>query len=486
MLTELSLKNGKNLSKALLSQNKFLVPKPGTLLSELYKFSYDSNSLKVENEDLIEDAIAHYSQGKEVENKGIKSYILSDHDSLMDNYITDLTNIFSNQINFARNTVNKLMTEFTEELENSLSSFTPKEPEDFFKVRYYTLPNIFKSELITEIKDTNKSLYALEPLALNTLNFNDFKIEEYVLTSDPELDKVISEFVNDLKERNVLNKYILENIKDYELDIIDLLDYAMINYLFYRALSEKTDLNLGLTVMDLRSRAFNNKIAFANKIKTALDLYDSNLRNGNLLTSTSETKFSILSDKTFNITIYEDNFKLLAEKEVGIEAVFGFIVDSNTSNITVNELINKKDYYVDKWSKLKSLYMLNLTKNKLNIFKQYTKILYDKYLRKVYEEIVSKDEELKIDEKRYIEEANKKFDCFINNVTLEQSEDLIYVSLKVIAESVFWFSNAYELLKEMNDILNTVEDITPQDAAMYSAIKYLTNFMLDQVNVTNI
>jgi hypothetical protein len=74
----------------------------------------------------------------------------------------------------------------------------------------------------------------------------EFDLLSYILTGDEAQDRLITGWFTILSNGNALH-YILDNIPEYSLSVIDLLDYSLINYLFCFYLLNKADLTVGLS-----------------------------------------------------------------------------------------------------------------------------------------------------------------------------------------------------------------------------------------------
>jgi hypothetical protein len=478
MLSNSSVTIGTNLAEIISDANIKLVPKQSTLLQELTSSVTNNLFSKVDKREYIEPTILQASLGNEVVVKNIKSYSQSTHDTIMDNYIEDLANIVTNHISFSRNVVNKEINKLKEKVQEGLSSFKYKDAEDFFSITYFKLQDVFRSfiienEISTYKGATNKFFY--DTVDLSKIDRTEFDLLTYILTGDEEQDKYISTWFSALGKEKALG-YIIDNVPEYSLSVNNLLDYSLINYLFYRNLLSKSDLELGYSSIQMKSKAVANKDYFGNKLAISIEFYQKDIRNNKLLTSDSETAFSYFNDKPLSITVYEESFVKLAEGGCSIEVLFGFISSENRNNITTDELIANKENYLTKWNNTRSLYLISMNNSKLDIFKQILRTKFEESITELSEE----ETETSKTSPEYTADTRKMGNDYIDQLQLSEIDDLDKITLDLVAKFRFRFTNAYFLLNEMSEILKMSDKIDPLEAALFASVKYVTDFLLEQ------
>lgn len=483
MLSNTSVVVGTNLAEIFVDKGMKLIPKQSTLLLELSSAISNNLFSKIENRDLIETSILQASAGSEVTHKGTKSYSHSLHDTVMDNYIEELTTIVSNHVSFARNTVNKEVSKLTDSVQQALSSYKYQEPEDFFNVSYFKLHDVFRSFIIdNEINSykNSSSKFFFDPMGLSAagLTTEEFDLLSYILTGDEEQDSLIVSWFNTLGKEKALH-YLVNNIPEYSLSVKALLDFSLINYLFYRNLHNKADLNLGLSSIQLKSKSASNRDYFGNKLSVAIEFYYRDVRNGVIFTTDSNTSFSIFNTRQLDITIYEESFTKLAEGGGSIEVIFGYISSEGKIDVTVDKLIANLDKYVSNWRNTRSMYLVYLNNSKLDIFKQLVAQKFEESLNDLTE-AEKTDGFSSVD---YVETTKKLAKEYIDSLELSEIDNIDLIALELIARIRFRFSNAYFILKEMHEIMLMNDDIQPLEAALYATIKYVTDFLIEQVDV---
>lgn len=490
MLSPSSATIGTNLAEILDDNAVKLVPKSNTLLSELNLALVNNlfnTPTNFHDKDSIPPTLIGASNGSEIVIKGNKTYQHSNHDSFMDNYIEDLSKLVTGYISFARTVANKEINLLKEELQESLTAYKHKEPEDFFNVSFFKLNEVFNtyvaSEEIKTYADSNSKFF-YENMNISKLLTTEFDLEKYILTGDAEQDTVIIGWFNSIGKEKAIS-YISDVIPEYMLSTDQLLDYSLINYLLYRNLTEKTDLDLGFPVAGLRSKSSANRDYFGNKLFISLELYGKDIRNGRILSTNSNLSFSYFNKDAISITIYEENLQKLAEAGLGLDVIFGYISSGRGEvDINVSELIERRAEYLSKWSNTRSLYLISLNSSRLDIFKQ---ILRERFESSLNREEKSQDEIEYIGaNSNYLIETKKLANAYIDDLQVSDIDDVCKVTLELVAKIRYRFTNAYDILREMEEILKMSDKIEPLEAALYSTIKYVTDYMLSQCDVVTV
>lgn len=485
MLNQSSAVVGSNLAQAFVEQGIVLVPKANTLVSEL-GVALSNNLLGGDGlgMDAIASVLVSGSTGYEqIARGGNKEYVSSSHDTFMDNYIDDLAGLVAGYVGFARGVVNKEVTALKEAVEDAMASYKHKEPEEFFSVTYFELHEVFVSHVVeSEISGyVSASSSHFESMSLRKIVENDFDLGGYLMTGDQDQDRIIASWMAQVGGQKACG-YLLENVREYEMSVDQLLDYALVNYLFYRNLTIKTDLEVGLSLSALRSKASVNRDHFGKMLVVLLEQYKKDVRNGRLMTTTSAVGFSYFNAKALSVTIYSESFAKLAEGGGSIEMIFGHLssVDGGNS-ITVDRILADKEGYLAKWHNTRSLYLILMNSNRLDIFKQ---ILRDRFEASLDAKVDNGDEqEYLLAHPQFIFETKKLGNAYIDALQASQIDDLDTLCLELVAKIRYSYTNGYYILKEMSELLKMSEKIEPMEAALYATIKYVTDFLLESVDV---
>lgn len=492
MLTTSAVDIGVNIAEVLTDSNKKLSTKASTLVSQLSSVTANSCfTQEFSSKGTIKNVLVAATRGEDVDgedvdgDEGPTQYRESEHDTIMDNYILDLSKLVNNYLSFARSVVNPKVSEFREKMEEALCSHSHKDPEEFFNVTYYKPHDIFNGQLV---KDEVSSLsgktnhYKKESLNLKTLEEVEYKeLEKYFLTGHEGTDRDLLSWLGGVTD---IKTYLFSNVSEFNLPLTKQLDYALVNFLFYRNLHENPEVNTGETTVVIKRKAFENKEYFGNLLASTLKSYEIQIKSGKLLSTETDTSFSYISEGPFDVVIFEENFAKVAEKGCGIETIFGYLssVDSST-NLTVDNLVENKEAYANTWLRTRGLYLVHLNSKRIDIFKHLARTTFDDSLSEG--NLTEVEVEQFGSNSAFREETLEQGHNYISSLCVEDIEDLECISLKLVAGIRFRFSNAYDILKSMDDLLKADEDLDPKEAALYSAIDVLLDFCLEQVEVVS-
>lgn len=469
MLLESSIEVGTNLAEIFVDKGYKLVPKQQTLIAVLT--------------DATEGIYEPVDANVVCNANGAAAGFISNHDSYMDNYIVDLIQLATKHVGFARAVVNREVNLFKEEVVTSLSNYKYKDPEDFFNVSYYKLHDIFTSQFITDKLTTYSGAGGKsEPEQFNLLSLKqgDFDLAKFVTIGDEEYDALIQGWVNEVGVSKLLG-LVTEEVNQYGLTTVDNLTYTLINYLFYSNLADNGGLNLGFSETQLKTKAAYNRDYYGDRLAVALEYYRRDIRNNVLIANKLTRSFSYYSSEPVDLIVYEETFSKLAEAGGSIEVIFGYLATVTGKEGTVDELVENKERYMQMWLNTRSLYAITLNNNKLDTFKHILKMSFDKILTTA--EVSEEVSKYLTTNTGYIEQVRTKANDYINSIDIQGMANLNDISIDLIAKIRYGFTSAYRILREMQNILQLSDTYTPLEAALLAAVKYITDFLVEEIDV---
>lgn len=481
MLNKFTTELAVNLAEVITDSKISLSSKPNTLMGELCSAVNNNDLLNVRpvSVDGISGHLEATSTGVVTTNRdGDKEYAGSEHDAIMDNYISEMTVLLSNYLNFSRNTVNSKVFEFKETAEEVVDGYRFKDPEDFFEVEYFKLPEIFNSQVVTdEISDLKgKTNHYNKP----SINLEAIKGEQswdqYFMTGHEGTD---TEILSWIKTVDWVSGILLDNVNEFNLSLKNSLEYSLVNYIFYRNLKERLNINTGDSTGILRSKASELACYYGELTAASIGNYKAMVKTGRLLDTSTQTNFSYLSKEVFKVVVFEESFSKAIESGCTIETVFGFLASVESSHsLNVKDLEKNKDKYNSVWTRTRGLYLVYLNNNRLDTFKHLLRTIVDAQLSN--DLLTESEKEIIESDPSFNKKTLKLSHEYIDNLQVSEIEDLDTIALELVAKIRFRFSNAYDILKEMDELLKANEDLEPKEAALYSAINYLTDYLLEQ------
>lgn len=476
---------GTNLALILHDRKIDLTPKAATLVEALSKPV--KNRIDTLGNGWTTEALPHIlvesSQGDRsvVQGSPNSVYNPTEHDTLMDNYIVELSQIIGQHVNFARQVVHTKVKHLQDATEAAFSRFQIKEAEDFFVVHYYEHPELFKSDFIAQEVLSVKT----PPKSAMIVNFGDalsgeFDLSAYFVTGDEVTDELIQKWISKTGKDKLMS-YLTPKSAGYELTLFgpNAIDFYMTNFLLYRQLAIKQDISVGMSERQLITAASTNRDYYAGQLANQLENYERAVNQGVLLTPDSETKFSYLSGRKFEITIYEDAFKALVDEDRAMEKIYGAIASTGSTSLTVEMVKGQGPTLLAKWNSVRSLYSAYLVSSRSNLLKSSLKLALDSAI----DLECGEGEDCPIKDTTYRAQSVELALAYIDTLQSSDADDLYKVCMEVMARIVYRFSNAYFFIREMYEILEHDDDIDPRDAAHAACVSYITDFLLEQVDI---
>lgn len=484
MLSKNSCQLGINLAQMLYEQNKDLTPVAGTLMQELASSSFSPIPREANNRDTSEIAshMERNSTGFYSPNKAnTTDYHGGKHDALMDNYIDTLTTLVTNHVQYARAVVYPKVQYLASHVEEALKNYEVQQPEDFFEVHVYRLPEVLQTVLI------EKEALSFTPgsAVVHVMNFGQdvaptFDLVNYVITGDKAEDTLIASWMNEVGVDYL--KGFLFGAK-FTLDAgtapHDQINSSLINFLFYRNLAIKQDMGTGMSVIQLVTRASDNRDYHAQALRSAVEMYRIQMKHGAILAPNSNVAFSYIGNTRFGITVYDETFTKATQEGATIEQVFGYISQNSNINLTVDMLKSEGVKYSQAWNNVRGLYMSHITSHRDLAFKMALKM---KVTEAIYHDATDELTQFFNENHGFEEETAKMVNAYVDKLdtlSLDHAQD-IYIDL--IAGIAFRHSSAARIIREMVAITKQDDTVDPAHAALYSTIKYVTDFLIEEVN----
>lgn len=484
MLNKNSCQLATNLSLMLYEQKKDLTPVAGTLMQELSVSSFFPLYPEDTNLENLPNAIHNACLGSVDKVGGKNSYNNSKHDAIMDNYIDTISTLVTNHVQFARAVVYPKVQYLAEQVNLALKSYEIQQPEDFFEVSMYILPEVFQTNLV----DTEVVNFDTAGVANHVMNFGDsvkgdFNLQEYVNIGDSQEDALISKWIASVG-MDKLNSYLFSPSTYIlaALPLHELIDYSFINFLFYRSLTFRQDLSAGLSVIQLTTRSSDNRDYYARELKAALNTYHLQIKQGVILSANSDVSFSYLSNKRFSITIYEESFTKAVQQGATLEQVFGYISRYANVSLTADMLKEQGALYSSGWNTVRGLYMTHITSHRDVALKMALKL---KTTEAIYHNLSEEDSEFFKSNNGFEQKTAEMINAYVGNLdttALDRTNDIF---IDLIAAIAYRHTSAARIIREMVYHLEQDATMEPVQAALASTVKYLTDFLIEEITVTS-
>jgi len=503
MILEERAKKAVDIANIVLAMNKSITVKPNTLLSELNApLSYlEVNSLQNASKENIKDTIANIITSKSMGVKNGDKYNESHHDTMMDSYIKTITQLVKNHLNFAKSTVNKAIGEYIDSITNHVQHYNPDTAaEDLFSIRYLSIPEFFKTSMFSSILDNYPDTNNIN-LSVNEVNYlSSYKPEQttqldYIRSALPDSDlESFNEWVGKVGEEKLLsyigNGTLFSSI--YKLSNYDCLDFYAINILYAYIVNERLDLPFPGSLATVKEKTNLICLAFVPLFKFIYKNILSEINRGYVVANI-EGLFSVYNDNQLSIIIHEDVFDKL-EGDSKLETIFGCIASmtnvTDRSSLTVDNLKANRDYYINQWMSVRSIFAYRKQEKILSDYRLYAQQAFVNLLQSYKDEVTDVIIHSNFSNKNiewHLASINQEASKFINNeMHIEDFTNQVKLeekAIKLIAGIMFRGTSAYQILMSMFNNMQTNPKITPQEAAMFAAIEYIIDYFRLQFDV---
>lgn len=487
MLTKNSCEIATNLALILFDRNKNLTPAAGSLMQELSTSSYvPMNPESAKDFNVMTGLPSYISSTSEgsftaTGSQGASSYVQGNHDVLMDNYIDTISKLVSNQVQFARSVVYTKVQCLQQEVEHSLQNHRVRQPEDFFEVSMFALPEVLDSELIaSEVMGYDHTPNIKSPRVINfgeAVN-GDFDLKAYVTTGDDGNDSMVRGWMDSVGIDR-LRGYLFSTQEEFVagMSLKTLIEYSLVNFVFYRSLTIRQDLGMGISSAQLVTQAADNRDFFAQILKGAITTYQSNIKQGVVLDSSSEVNFSYLSNKHFSITLYKDSFLAAQEHGATLEQVFGHIAAYGNSFLTVEDLKKNGAALASKWNSIQALYLSYILSERDVVAKMALKM---KAIEVICKDIESEDGPDR--SPAFQEETVKLINKYVEELDAACLDKLYQVCIDIVAGIAYRDTSSAYIINEMVALTMRDSSIDSGQAALIATVKYVADFLIDQVD----
>lgn len=475
-----------NLGAQLTDKGIKLLPKKGTLIDTLTNAINNNNFRKdYRDSEIIGSYISSASEGVTSDNEaGEKTYVPSEHDTYMDDVLGELQQHISRYINFSRSVVMNEAKKFVEGVQNELANYKTGTAESFFDLHYYDIPDLFKdSVFVSELSREQGNTVKHSDTDINISTVTAENLNEFMLTGDPEEDVRVVSFLGSIGDRAVGYLHMSDFDLNY-LDRIEMMNAYAVKALFYRNLALNTNLEAGLTVSDLKSRASSLRGYYGTQFYNSLNLlYRSIDTNEEVILNRPADRFSVYSDRKMKLIISEENFGKLAIKGGNIETIYGYAASTdyfdNRGN-NVDALAADNNTYINVWSNTRSLYDKHVNSTMGTVLRNIAATNFDKSLR---DEDSEDFIEFCNNNSSYLESIKSLANDYIAGIEICHLDKLNEMSIDLIAGIKYKYTNAYYILTEMNKELRANPDKQPEEAVWIAMIAYLLDFLVGQVTV---
>ncbi len=485
MLTEQSVLSAVSVANKFSDRNKALIAKPNTLLNRLVDATY----IKINGNSVLDDILETQGNGYEILATAVSSLTdgkdsVSIHDEIMADSVDTIATFVNQHISYAKTEVSPKVVE----MYNSLAQYTQNYPDNLAEttvnIDEYDIPHILMDESFVDNMKYMDGKKILTPDAIVSIApKSNEDLLKLLLTGDERYDEQILPWASKLKNpQSIFNSFFNASALTPELasriisadrlmsePIYNRLDTALAIYLISVNLyNNPENTEGGITLAKYKDLLSQMKDFAAGLIWESLQRI-SLFRKNNTLILGVDGKCAI---------VYKPIYEAWLSTGGSPETVLGVVVSGRPIYLQ-GALDANSDDLKKSWNSYKTFYNASQVNTRIDRFKEYLTILFDKYLGEPGNLVTQYKEA----HPGYDENARKLFEEYKSTLVVADMSSLSVVALKTVAYCMHYFTDAYDILKSIEDNCAANKNLDIRESALLATIEYVTRYIMAQIAV---
>lgn len=400
-----------------------------------------------------------------------------DHEEVIDQFVTAVSESVQNHLSFAKNTVKPLVAQAIEEVSEKIEALRP-DPYQGWKIVKTALPAVLKDSSLFDSFDKFIVNYDIEPKNLNLDLFPALSYDQIVeiVSEGSGLTEEINLMLSQMDSNAVVSLFQNVFSGGYN-DTINLNkpENATLIYLACNRLIEDLPENTKVNLTAYTTGVSAVRSHVAKVLKAAATTYNAHMDIGLLLKS--------FDARTNECLVYEETYARFREKEANHD---GLIFAATLMNRTPRYLGEFEEQYSELVKAWKSFELMLTTTYANKRYSTYREIYANTVL-----EIASKNLEQVQSNLSANLNPQSKMEAFqtLKSKVVQQTEsftsgeldDIASACLKLMAGICFDYTGAYDILKNIQKATEVNPDLDAQEAALISTIEYVCQYVFDQI-----
>lgn len=472
------------------------VAKPGTLIGELVRLSVPIEMKDFNGKDVqtTNDSKAPVADWHSVASFGDQvNYVTKgtiDNPSLhsleQDGYVADLAKVVTQHVAHAKNNVRPLVSSFALELQNYLTTTKPKDAATLFNIRTLRMSTLLKDESFLDTLVAFKDSVILTPeVSLNLGSKTKEELAELVLVGHDRTNKLIVEWLSHKSDEflpqvwgsffSVKSEGSTAALLYYEdlnrMNAFDKADCALAMVLISRKITDQ--------VQESTMALAGYKNICAQYVKYASSLLVDALAKLNTAIRTKQLVIE-KSPTTFDIAVNGELYPQWLEEGGTPEVLMGLLISngSASSQALINE---SRDAYLRQWNSYSAFFKTKEVNASFSYAKSFIETLFAQSLQTV-DEI---EAEFILKTPNFAEIVVTSARNVLLNMKASDLEDPYAVALLFVAKVRFYYTSAYQILSDIEAVSRINPNVDVREAALLAVINYVSDFVADQIVLTN-
>lgn len=478
MINENSFLAAADLALLLHDSNKVIRTKPNTPLNEICRFSTADGST-VFNKDTV---FTTEDNRKEI-CKTLESLTdITAHNERYELFVKQIADSITTSVAYTRNTIVAAIDRTSTKVMDWLQKLDT-DPVSKFQIIQDKLPEPLVSDgFLDKLERDNGNIFVPPERFFNLDSAGPSWIIDFLLTGSAGFDNKIRAWVatkGDAFLVNTWEKYFTNKTEfrdanqEFLLDIETNIDMALFVYLAACKLHDDPPEGMTMSLSDFNATVIQYRETAARSL----------LRTNAKYRENKSSKMLVTLNKR-------------AEKKVYVhpDVYLEWIKEGNTNEMLFGALIGQSSYY----------YAKDFTEHKdelLRTWATYCQVSRAKFkndhfaafLNILQSVVVSDIQNKSSEEESFFTENPNAFDNILKlleeelkTVVFEDMTDIHRVVTRLVCKSRYFYTNAYTFLQAMDEAMKMDKNTTPEEASLIATIETLSDFMAEQMVVTDI
>lgn len=419
--------------------------------------------------------------------ESIEHETLSQHDVLMDSLVDDMSQAVGQHLTFAKNTVRPMIQTFVEESSAALSGF-PDISTYSVNIHRVDMPAVAQLPAIeNEIKKFKDTTYLPVNSAVSLSPMSGVEAAALMNTGAETVDQAIAAWVQEKGETFFETVYIVffaATAKGVSLtpeqmvmSKVDGMEAMTAAFLMGRHLLDNVPEGAPYTLVDYRMA-----------VGTIVE------QCGQRLCKAYEDREAYIKNEILILTYTKDDVWVCAPvydkwlQDGGNQAVLFGNMLLDRPNTSIPAIAVDQEQALKAWERYNLFLNTTAANRRFDAAKETLKFTTRKLvadnLAAIFGEVVA-DEQLTL-ETTQVKETLDRATAYIDFLDMDQIKDLWNVGTEVVAGTLFSYSSACVILRGIEHAVKNNPEIDANEAALLSTIEYVTNWVVDQIELRDL
>jgi hypothetical protein len=402
------------------------------------------------------------------------------HDNAIGQVIDTLSGVVASHIAIARNVVKPHVLEFMTEYAEYCQRNKVVDPASSFNIVQKELPALFEDQSFIEQFKYYEGKASIIPKGY--VSFGDVVVDHNSLLSlgSARIDKLLAEAVIEMGDdfaKRVFEAFFRQN-PDSGLDVsystlgqqnlYDALYMCLVLYTMAQKLHSNVPEGLNVSLSEYQSYMLEVRDFAGSMLNSLIKRAYFMIKNNTLILKSDS--------KTKSIYVQGSVYRAYLEQGGTVEMVLG-VCATNSGATSLSTVLDSRDALTRGWNSYCSFASVSAENARLDNTKMFLLTVMNTHmcnLSDVEKEYVSKDPQ-------YANTVMKVASEYIGCLKLHDLDLVAELALNLMARARFYFTAGYQILSGIEQATKLNPNLDPREAALVSAVNYVTDYLADQI-----